>query len=184
MSAHTNQALDNLFEGNTRFVASKPIASNSPAHRATLVNGQAPIAAILCCADSRVAPEIVFDQQLANLFVCRIAGNVVTDEIIDSLQYAVGPLGCSLIVVMGHTGCGAVGLAVDSHPTEGVFSLVDIPNDSEDAVAFNAEQGIYKLISGSIVIEKLVKSNEIAIVAGVYDMESGKFDAVAQTQLQ
>ena len=102
------QAMQALIEGNARFQSGNSVASSSPTLRSELTAGQSPFAAVIRCADSRVAPEIVFDQPLGSLFVCGVAGNIPTIEIIESMEYAVGVLGVSLIVVMGHSNCGGV----------------------------------------------------------------------------
>ena len=101
-----------LLEGNARYVSGTSTATNSPEARADLVTGQSPLAAVVCCSDSRCVPEVVFDQPLGSIFTCAIAGNVVTDEVIASLDYAIDHLQIPLIVVLGHTGCGAVTAAV------------------------------------------------------------------------
>ena len=88
MTCSPSEAMETLLVGNTRFVAGSPTATNPPEQRPLLAAGQSPIAAVLRCADSRVAPEIVFDQPLGKLFVCSVAGNVPTREIVESLEYA------------------------------------------------------------------------------------------------
>ena len=148
--------LQELLDGNRRFRDNKANEFNNEKLRDELSHGQAPIASVIRCADSRVSPEIVFDQ----------------------------PLGCKLIVIMGHTSCGAIAHAIDHQPTEGLFSLVDIPMNDEDPHAFNAEQGIPKIISFSPMIEEKVLKGDLQIVAGVYDIASGIFDLVAQTKIE
>jgi len=176
--------LQELLVGNKRFRDNKTNKFDNEKLREKLSQGQSPIASVIRCADSRVSPEIIFDQPLGSLFVCGVAGNVPTPEIVESLEYAVGPLGCNLIVIMGHTCCGAIGHAIDQQPTEGLFSLVDIPMNAEDPYAFNAEQGIPKILSFSPFIEEKVLKGDVQIVAGVYDITSGMFDLVAQTKLE
>jgi carbonic anhydrase len=103
------QIMARLREGNHRFAAGEPLlADSSPPRRAHLASGQSPAVAVLACSDSRVAPELIFDQGLGELFVVRVAGNVVDDAVLGSLEYAVEHLGVRLIVVLGHSGCGAV----------------------------------------------------------------------------
>ena len=177
-------ALQRLIDGNSRFVSGQTTSHNAAIDRATMSEGQAPFAAVLRCADSRVSPEIVFDQPLGNLFVCAVAGNVPTPEIVESLEYAVGQLSCPLIVVMGHTNCGAVAHATAHLPTKGLFSMIDIPHDDEDAIAFNAEQGIPKIMVSSDMIQEAVKIGQVQIIAGVYDIGSGQFELVAQTTVE
>ncbi len=128
------EAFERLEEGNRRFVAgeSKAVVERSgEARRRELASGQEPFAVILACADSRVAPEIVFDQGLGDLFVIRVAGNVVSPEVAGSIEYAVEQLGTRLVVVLGHSSCGAVQatLAVLENPaleiSPDLRSLVD-----------------------------------------------------------
>ena len=103
------QVLEILREGNRRFATNAPsLADRSPQRRAALQGGQSPHTAVLCCSDSRVPPEIVFDQGLGELFVVRTAGHVVDDVALGSLEYAVEHLHVPLILVLGHDGCGAV----------------------------------------------------------------------------
>lgn len=105
-----NEAFKNLQEGNDRFLSGKSTFLNNDqqARRKALIENQKPYAIILGCSDSRVAPEILFDQGLGELFIIRVAGNVLGESEIDSITYAVKALGCSLIVVLGHENCGAV----------------------------------------------------------------------------
>ena len=103
-----DQALEVLLDGNQRFVDSTQQHNNHAAARTRTVDGQSPFAGIVRCADSRVAPELVFDQSLGELFVCAVAGNLPTTEVIASLEYTVAMLKTPLIVIMGHSSCGAV----------------------------------------------------------------------------
>jgi carbonic anhydrase len=179
------QALQEIIGGNKRYVDGNTTSQNVPANRVSLAEGQAPIASIIRCSDSRVAPEIVFDQPLGKLFVCSVAGNVPTSEIIDSLEYAMRRLGTSLIVVMGHSLCGAVGAALHNEVVDGVFAqivLSPIP-DIDEAIAHNAEQGINTILDSSNMIEDAVQNGHVQIVAGVQDIRTGEFELVAQTQL-
>ena len=104
--------LRNLLDGNARYVSGNTTSRNLPEDRGLLAAGQSPAVVVIRCADSRVAPEIVFDQELGDLFVCGVAGNVPTPEIIGSIEYAVAVLGSEVIVVMGHSSCGAVSAAM------------------------------------------------------------------------
>ncbi len=150
-----------------------------------MADGQKPFAAIIRCADSRVAPEIVFDQPLGNLFVCGVAGNIPTPEIVESLEYAVGHLGVGLIVVMGHSNCGAVTAAFQSEQPTGLFSQIALSSipDLDECIAHNAEHGLTTILNSSYLIENAVKKGTVQIVAGVFDIPSGEFELVAQTQL-
>src|SRR5262245_34795452 len=107
-------ALKLLVEGNARYVANEPREGDFSAGRASRSAGQAPFAAILGCADSRVSPELAFDQSPGDLFVVRVAGNFVTDSGLGSLEYGAAVLGTKLIMVLGHTSCGAVKATVEA----------------------------------------------------------------------
>src|ERR1700761_3182215 len=107
------QALDRLKEGNVRFVAGHPIHCNPQTQVKLTAAGQAPFAAVLGCMDSRVAPELVFDQQIGDIFAVRVAGNFVNTDILGSLEYATEVAGAKLIVVLGHSDCGAIKGAID-----------------------------------------------------------------------
>jgi carbonic anhydrase len=178
-------ALQELLAGNARYVSGHSIASNPPSNRDALVEGQSPFAAIVRCADSRVAPEIVFDQPLGKLFVCGVAGNIPTPEIVDSLEFAIQYLGLSLIVIMGHSHCSAVRFAMENEFPEGIFSQITLSPtpDLDETIANNSEQGIATILNRSYFIEDVVKKGAVQIVAGVQDIASGEFDLVAQTQL-
>jgi len=178
-------ALQKLMAGNTRYVSSTMNSQNTPSDRVRHAQGQAPIAAIIRCADSRVAPEIVFDQPLGNLFVCGVAGNIPTEEIVESLEYAVDHLGTKLIVVMGHSNCGAVTAALASDSPTGLYAKIALSPflELDESIAHNAEQGISSILSQSLIIDEAVKAGSLQIVAGVQDIASGEFDLIAQTQL-
>ena len=188
-----NEAIAALLLGNARYAQGKMESHNLPAARSGLAAGQAPFAGILRCADSRVAPEIVFDQPLGDLFVCGVAGNIPTSEIIASMEYAVAVLGTRAIVVMGHSSCGAVDAALthrnDSTALPGslpelidqiiVPCAIDIdptaPGALDTAIACNARHGISGLLRRSRVLFDAVKKGDLKIVAGVQDLKSGRF---------
>lgn len=106
-------ALAKLKDGNTRFVKEQmKHLHQSKAYRMKLVNGQHPFAVVICCSDSRVAPEVIFDQGLGDIFVIRNAGNIIDEHVLGSIEYAVYHLGVNLVIVMGHESCGEVGAAM------------------------------------------------------------------------
>ena len=115
------QALRRLLQGNQRFAAGKSRARNSARLRASLAAGQSPMAAVLCCADSRVTPEIIFDQPLGQIFSVRVAGNFLHDDGLASLEYAALKLSTPLLFVLGHTDCGAVKAAMQAVQQEAYF---------------------------------------------------------------
>lgn len=179
------EALQELQRGNQRYQAGACVMSNSVSERTNLAQGQHPIAGVIRCADSRVSPEIVFDQSLGKLFVCGVAGNVPTLEIIESMEYAVDQLGVSLLVVMGHSDCGAVQMAMQHDFVEGVFAdiaLSTIP-DVDECIAHNAERGVSTILNTSQMLANAVQNGRLQIIAGVQDIASGEFELVAQTKL-
>lgn len=182
---NSQEALDQLLLGNQRYITGHTTSSNTPSARNALVEGQFPIAAIIRCADSRVAPEIIFDQPLGKLFVCGVAGNIPTPEIVQSLEFAVQAFGVSLIVVMGHTECFAVQAAVENEFPEGIFAQIALSPDPDinETIAYNSEQGIETILHRSLFIEEGVKAGAVQIVAGVLEIATGEFELVAQTQL-
>ena len=188
-------ALDKLKDGNRRYVAGQAEAPGRDAAsmRESTADGQSPFAIILGCADSRVPPELIFDQSIGDLFVVRVAGNVVTPTQIGSIEYAAENLGSSLIVVLGHSSCGAVKgtmdiVAADQKVTPGLQSLVDLikpavesfipERDSAEAVsgavAANARASAEALQAQSELIRGLVDQGRISIVSAVYDLASGE----------
>jgi carbonic anhydrase len=130
MPTSPEEGLQRLIDGNARYVANATINADYSTGRAARAVGQQPFAAILACADARVAPELIFDQGPGQLFVVRVAGNFINDDGLASLEYGAAVLGIQLIVVLGHTGCGAVGAAIkaveeDSMPPGHLPGLVD-----------------------------------------------------------
>jgi carbonic anhydrase len=188
-----DEAIAALVAGNKRYVNEKTELSNPAKARAALAAGQAPFAAILRCADSRVSPEIVFDQPLGELFVCAVAGNIPTMEIIASLEFGVAVLGAKTIVVMGHSSCGAVDTAIklrkDTSSLPGslpqlieqiiipctVDSDPSDPNALPNAIKCNANHGIEILMKCSSVLADAVKKGDLKIIAGVQDLGTGRF---------
>ena len=148
-----DEALQLLKEGNARFTKGKlSTKSNYPKIRATLSTGQQPFAIVLCCADSRVAPEIYFDMKLGDIFVIRNAGNVVDDVVLGSIEYGAEHLGSPLVVVLGHTSCGAVTAAVQGGK---------VPKNA-------------KAMAKQIKEDEIIKHCKTKVVAAVYDIETGE----------
>jgi len=154
--------------------------------RRQLVAGQHPHAEILSCSDSRVPPEIVFDQGLGDLFIIRVAGNVATDTEIGSLEYGAEHLHIPLIVVLGHESCGAVTAAVQGGPPEGhIAALIDLikpavekargmPGDPvANSVRLNVEWVVKQLRSSTPILSELVAHGKLRIVGAVYSIETG-----------
>ena len=152
-----------------------------------LVAGQHPHAEILSCADSRVPPEIIFDQGLGDLFVVRVAGNVATDTEIASLEYGASHLHIPLLIVLGHESCGAVTAAVEGGEAEGhIGALVNLIRPAVDksrgapgaplanAVRTNVRMVVQQLRSSTPVLSELVAQGKLRIIGGIYSLETGK----------
>src|SRR5262249_13662048 len=159
----------------------------SNARQRELVSGQYPHAEILSCADSRVPPEIIFDQGLGDLFVVRVAGNVATDTEVGSLEYGAEHLHIPLLVVLGHESCGAVTAAVQGGPPEGhIAVLVNLIKPAVEksrglagdpvanAVRTHVEMVVDQLRSSTPVLSELVAHGKLKIVGGVYSLETGR----------
>jgi carbonic anhydrase len=186
-SVDADAALAKLKEGNLRFSTSEASQGKpTAARRAETAQAQHPFAIIVGCADSRTSPELVFDQNLGDLFVVRTAGNLIDDHALGSIEYAVAHLGARLIVVLGHTGCGAVKAALESDHAPGhVESLVrDIQpavkaakGTSGDvlsaAITENARQ-VAAQIKAKAALGDLAK--EVRTVFAVYDLDTGKIE--------
>jgi len=197
-SAQTQSALIRLQEGNKRFVDGVPIntGQQSALRRAALVNGQAPFATILGCSDSRVPAEFVFDQDIGDLFVIRIAGNVVAASQIGSIEFAYEAFGTPLVVVMGHTQCGAITATINElqRPAETrskhlqsivnrirpcIAELVetDLKNDPKRLAAAagraNVRASVGHLLHSSTLIEQALAEGKLHIVGAEYDLETG-----------
>jgi carbonic anhydrase len=181
-------AQQKLLEGNKRYVDAKLSHPNQTAQRRSEVaTGQHPFAAIVSCSDSRVPPEIIFDQGLGDLFVIRLAGNIVDDAALGSLEYAVEHLGVEYIMVLGHERCGAVDAAVKGGETHGhISSLIkaiqpavkkakDLPGDVlENAVRANVTMVVQQLKSSGPILDELVKKHSLMITGARYDLDDGK----------
>ena len=152
-----------------------------------LASGQSPHAEILSCADSRVPPELIFDQGLGDLFIIRVAGNVVSDTELGSLEYGAEHLHVPLLVVLGHQHCGAVTAAVEGGEAEGhIAALVNLlrpavektrgmPGDHvENAVKANVEMVVKQLRASTPILAKLVSEGKLKVVGAVYSLDTGK----------
>jgi carbonic anhydrase len=193
------EALARLNEGNRRFVADRSATSTALHHerRAALVDGQAPFAIVLGCSDSRVPAELVFDQGFGDLFVIRVAGNVVAPSQVGSVEFAAARFGTRLVVVLGHSQCGAVAATLEemlgraTTPTANLRSIVGrvrpalepllaggAPADPDalmrEAVRANVRASVDHLRHGSALLEDLIRSDGLAIVGAEYSLESGR----------
>ncbi|MBN3874001.1 MAG: carbonic anhydrase [Nostoc sp.] len=186
-----DKALQELLDGNERFAKRKRRNPDQSYSRLVEVaKGQKPFASILGCADSRVPSEIVFDQGLGDLFVCRIAGNIATTQQIGSLEFGSLVLGSKVIMVVGHERCGAVQAAMKGDPVPGqIGSLLEAIKPSvesskdksgdklENACKANILAQIKKLKS-STVLSELIKAEKLKIVGGYYDLDTGAITIV------
>ncbi len=188
----SEQALARLKEGNARFLAGRSIQCDLQAQVKETAGGQAPFAAVLGCMDSRVPPELVFDQHLGAIFAVRIAGNFVDTGILGSLEYATELAGSKLIVVLGHTDCGAVKGAIDDeklgnltaaleHIRPAVKEVTDAqgPRNSKNKTFVrrvaerNARDAAALLQTQSEVLAALVRDRKLLIVSAIHDVSSG-----------
>ncbi len=183
-------ALQQLMDGNKRFIETSQTHPNQDSERRiALGNGQEPFAAVLACADSRVPPEVLFDQGLGDLFVVRVAGNILNDQLLGSLEYAAAHLNTPLIEVLGHTSCGAIGAVAEGAELEGhIASLipaiqpaVDKVKDQEGNLTDNAAMEVARmtaeqLINSEPIMADLVKAGKLKVVPAFYELESGEIN--------
>ena len=191
-----DQALAWLMDGNAQFAAS---GAPAPAHAqdeiTNLAKGQSPLAVIVGCSDSRTAPEIVFDCRLGDLFVIRVAGNSVDNTAMGSIEYAVHHLGCPLVMVLGHGGCGAVSAAVslvtDNSEFEGALESVVLPivpavlkaraagaNDLLNSAVREHVVRVARRLNGASDLAGQLGSGRLKVVGGFYDLHSGRVQLV------
>ncbi len=187
-------ALARLLEGNKRFVAGQLThPGRKPEDFAALAEGQAPLAVIVGCADSRVPPEVIFDQGVGDLFVVRVAGNIVSGAgptVKGSIEYAVAELGVRLIMVLGHSQCGAVKAAIqhiddkDALPGSigdlidpirpAVIAVAGKPGDKlTNVIRANVEAGVKRLKDLDPILAKLARTGELKVVGGSYELRTG-----------
>jgi carbonic anhydrase len=183
-------AMQELMAGNERYIAGKitSFSEDLKILKEKTVLKQEPFAAVLSCADSRVPVEILFDQSIGHVFVTRVAGNVVTPEVMATLEYGVVVLGLKAILVLGHTNCGAVAAAVQAKEVPGQISVLyqhllpgvrDAHGDVVQAVKANVVFQTGLVREGSTLIAKAVKENGVKVVGGVYDLGAGRVSIIA-----
>jgi len=202
--ARALKALEDLKAGNARFIAGagRVAAAISADHRAELVAGQSPHAIVLGCSDSRVPAEIVFDQGLGALFVIRVAGNIVAPTQVASVEFAAARFGTRLVVVLGHSSCGAVAATLEAiqndtaADTRNLQSIVDrirptivgltrtpLARDAEalmsEAVRANVRASANHLRHGSELLERLGREDGLLVVGAEYDLETGGVEFLA-----
>ena len=185
-------ALERLKAGNDRFVAGKPLARDMVAERAATAKGQYPFAVVLNCLDSRSAAEQLFDQAIGDVFSARVAGNVLNDDILGSMEFACKAAGAKLIVVVGHTKCGAVNGACSDVRLGSLTGLLEkikpaanqLPADAKtslgkdayvDAVArANVKLVMQQIKDRSPILAEMIQAGQVGVAGGIYDLESGK----------
>lgn len=199
-----SEALERLREGNRRFVEGRqqersdlsPVSASAKERLHALLQEQRPIAIILGCSDSRVPAEIVFDQGLGDLFVIRVAGNIVAPSLLGSVEFAADRFGTRLVVVLGHTGCGAIMATIDAIKnnaevaSSNLESIVDrvrpsleplmengVGDDLEGLVAravrANVEHSVSQILNDSEIVEQLVATQGLLVVGAEYSLETG-----------
>lgn len=200
MKTHTKEFLETLTpelafevlkEGNKRFVNNLKMNRNLLQQLNDVIDGQYPFAVVLSCMDSRTSTELIFDQGLGDIFSIRIAGNVVNDDIVGSMEYACEVVGSKLIVVLGHSRCGAIAGAVDNVEMGNLTGLLEKikpaiekadkynehshhPIHYEKVAYSNVENSLDEIFERSSIIRSLFKEGKIGIVGGMYSVENGK----------
>ena len=180
-----DDALAELKNGNDRFMNNKLINTNYKEQIEHTKSDQHPHSVILSCLDSRIPPEIIFDQGIGNIFVARNAGNIEDLNVLGSMEFATKVKGTKLIVVMGHNHCGAVKGAIEDAELGNLTQLVEqikpaiIKNDNKDLVSDetsknNVKMTIADILKRSVTISDLVKENKVKIVGAYYDLTTGK----------
>src|SRR5206468_4692165 len=182
------EAISKLKEGNGRYTSGNlQYPGQTTERRTELAKTQHPYAAIVCCSDSRVPPEVVFDQGLGDLFIVRVAGNVINDEGLGSMEYSVDHLGTRLILVLGHQSCGAVKAARETIAAKGkapghIESLVTAikpaveataKDDLETTVKANVKNVVQALRSSTPILKAEVDSGKIQVIGGYYSLDTG-----------
>lgn len=184
--------LKRLMVGNERFAAGKPQHPDETLERIReLKKGQHPFAVVVSCSDSRVPPELVFDQGFGDVFSIRTAGNVIGDYELGSIEYAVEHLGCELVVIMGHTECGAISSYIESdghyHHLDHIKSIIDYIESEEEeqvlratghlnieeAVVANIQHGVKLVRESQPVLQPLVEAGKLKVVGALYHLDNG-----------
>jgi carbonic anhydrase len=191
-SISPSMALDLLKEGNKRFVNNLKINRNLLQQANETSDGQHPFAVILSCIDSRTSAELIFDQGLGDIFSVRIAGNIVNEDILGSMEFGCKVAGAKIIVVLGHTKCGAVKGACDNVALGNLTTLISkikpaVENETttkenrnsgnadfvENVAALNVHLSVKNILLKSPIIAEMVKNDEITIVGGIHDITTG-----------
>lgn len=201
MNAQINQIIQNLKDGNRRFLEGKSVQSSESSLlklREFAEKGQFPKAIVLCCSDSRAPVEMIFDQDIGDLFVIRVAGNIVAPSLVGSVEFAASMFGTSLVLVMGHTQCGAIKATLDyikephsiasenmhdiiSRIKPHIFPITQVPAMPYEeqlcsAVSANVVASVGQLSHSSRLIEGLVAEGKMEIIGAVLNLASGEVE--------
>jgi len=188
-------SLERLLKGNERYVEGVSRRHDFKHEREALAGGQNPFAAILSCADSRIAPEYAFDSSRGDLFVCRVAGNFANNESVASLEYAVAELGTPLILVLGHDACGVVNATIKSLKdgttlpgripslVEGIAPAVKAVSQQggdtlANAIKKNVVDNVIKLSSATPILSAAVEQGKLKVAGGIYRLKDGRVEMV------
>ena len=183
------KAVEKLKEGNEKYLETLTGMGDvsKESIMRTYLHGQHPYAIVVTCSDSRVIPESIFSAGIGDLFVIRLAGNVIDDHQLGSIEYAAGHLGCRLIVVLGHTHCGAVDAAMNSDPegyikfiTDEIKRAIGDEKDERKACEKNVWQSI-QMIEHSLEIHHIEDEIGLRVVGAMYDIETGKVEFMQRT---
>jgi carbonic anhydrase len=189
---HTSEeALEDLISGNKRFFNGQmKHPHETPAFREILSHGQHPEAAILTCSDSRVAPEIIFDVGLGDLFTIRVAGNIVDDAVLGSLEYAVEHLHVPLIIVLGHSDCGAIKATLaGGEPKTHIQSLCseiqasgvsDLDDTLEHAISSHILSETKKISQSEPILKEALSQGKVKVVSALYHLENGQVEFLSE----
>lgn len=192
-------ALELLKKGNLRFIENTRVNRDLKEQASQTSKGQYPFATVLSCIDSRVSSELIFDQGIGDIFSIRIAGNIINDDIIGSMEFATKVAGTKLILVLGHTKCGAVNGACDNvelgkltgllekiKPAISQETLESVRNSSnlkfvEKVTTNNVKNSVDNILELSPVIKELVVNGQVAIVGGIHDISTGEVTFLEET---
>lgn len=201
VNTESQDGLTTVIEGNERFMSNHPIHPDQTLERLrSLEKGQNPFAVVISCSDSRVPPELIFDQGLGDLFTIRNAGNIIGDYELGSVEYAVEHLHVPLVIVMGHSNCGAIGAylehqhdSIPNHIQKIVNYIKAEPEEKqvnrksknyyEASIKANVLHGVHVLKTADPVMAEMLKHKEIKIVGAIYDMHSGKVNFLESEEL-
>ena len=187
MPVSAPDALARLQAGNARYVADRLQRPNADStRRLQLAGGQKPFSVVLACADSRVVPELIFDAGLGDLFVIRVAGNILDTAVLGSIEYAIGHLDTKLVLVVGHQSCGAVAAAVAGDPTddhideliEAIAPAVEIARAMDGDLLVNAVEANARMVADNLRTSQPVMARHVAedvqVLAALYSLDTGR----------